>query len=111
MLIQRRAMMIGVASSAALSALALMPGISQAQSYPNKPIKLIVPFAAGGATDLYARLLGAALSVELREQVVIEARPGVGGLTGVDVCRKVREATPSRWVRSATNHRPARLLL
>ena len=88
MLIQRRAMMIGVASSAALSALALMPGNTQAQSYPNKPIKLIVPFAAGGATDLYARLLGAALSVELREQVVIEARPGVGGLTGVDVLAK-----------------------
>ena len=65
-----------------------MPSITQAQSYPNRPIKLIVPFAAGGATDLYARLLGAALSVELREQVVIEARPGVGGLTGVDVLAK-----------------------
>ncbi len=86
MLIQRRAMMIGAASSAATTA--LMPGISQAQSYPNKPIKLIVPFAAGGATDLYARLLGAALSVELREQVIVEARPGVGGLTGVDVLAK-----------------------
>src|SRR5260221_1137183 len=86
MLIQRRAMMIGVASSAA--ATALMPGTAQAQSYPNKPIKLLVPFAAGGATDLYARLLGAALTVELREQVVIEARPGVGGLTGVDVLAK-----------------------
>ena len=86
MLIQRRAMMIGVASSAA--ATALMPGTAQAQSYPNKPIKLLVPFAAGGATDLYARLLGAALTVELREQVVIEARSGVGGLTGVDVLAK-----------------------
>jgi tripartite-type tricarboxylate transporter receptor subunit TctC len=88
MLIQRRAMMIGVASSAALSAIALMPGITQAQSYPNKPIKLIVPFAAGGATDLYARLLGTALSVELGEQVVIEARSGAAGLTGVDALAK-----------------------
>jgi tripartite-type tricarboxylate transporter receptor subunit TctC len=85
MLIRRRTMMIGVASSAVV---ALTPGIAQAQSYPNKPIKLIVPFAAGGATDLYARLLAAALSVELREQVVVEARPGAGGLTGVDVLAK-----------------------
>src|ERR1044071_4446491 len=81
-------MVIGVAFSAALSAMALMPGNAVAQAYPNKPIKLIVPFASGGATDLYARMLGAALSVELREQVVIEARPGVGGLTGVDVLAK-----------------------
>ena len=48
MLIERRALMIGVACSAAMSAVALKPGIAQAQSYPNKPIKLIVPFAAGG---------------------------------------------------------------
>jgi tripartite-type tricarboxylate transporter receptor subunit TctC len=82
MLIPRRNLMIGLASSVAL------PGIARAQSYPNKPIKLIVPFAAGGATDLYARLLGAALSAELREQVFIEARPGAGGLTGVDVLAK-----------------------
>src|ERR1041385_9187877 len=88
MLIQRRNTIIGLALSAALSAMVLMPGRAVAQSYPNKPIKLIVPFASGGATDLYARLLGAALSVELREQVVIEARPGVGGLTGVDVLAK-----------------------
>jgi tripartite-type tricarboxylate transporter receptor subunit TctC len=88
MLIERRALMIGVASSAALPAVALMPGIAQAQSYPNRPIKLIVPFAAGGATDLYARLLAAALSAELHEQVVVEARPGAGGLTGVDVLAK-----------------------
>jgi tripartite-type tricarboxylate transporter receptor subunit TctC len=49
---------------------------------------LIVPFATGGATDLYARTLGAALSVELGQQIVVEARPGAGGLTGVDVLAK-----------------------
>ena len=65
----------------ALSAIVLSPTTTLAQTYPNRPIKLIVPFATGGATDLYARTLGAALSVELGQQIVVEARPGAGGLT------------------------------
>ena len=77
-----------------IRALAVAVGIAlsadgaSAQAYPNKPIKLIVPFAAGGATDLYARILAAPLSAELGQQVVIEARGGAGGLTGVDVLAK-----------------------
>jgi tripartite-type tricarboxylate transporter receptor subunit TctC len=81
---QMRNIMIDIVFSAALSAITFLPGIAVAQSYPDKPIKLIVPFAVGGPTDLYARLLGAALSVELRGPVVIETRPGAGGLTGVN---------------------------
>jgi tripartite-type tricarboxylate transporter receptor subunit TctC len=68
--------------------IALSADAASAQGYPNKPIKLIVPFAAGGATDLYARILAAPLSAELGQQVVIEARGGAGGLTGVDVLAK-----------------------
>lgn len=59
-----------------------------AQTYPNKPIKLIVPFAAGGAADLFARMLGAGLGTQLGQQIVVEARGGAGGLTGVDVLAK-----------------------
>src|ERR1700733_13856766 len=81
---QMRNIMIDIVFSAALSAIIFLPGIAVAQSYPDKPIKLIVPFAVGGPTDLYARLLGAALSVELGGPVVIETRPGAGGLTGVN---------------------------
>jgi tripartite-type tricarboxylate transporter receptor subunit TctC len=66
--------------------LALSP--ATAQTYPNKPIKLLLPFGTGGATDLYARTLGSALSVELGQPIVVEARPGVGGLTGVDALAK-----------------------
>src|SRR5262245_56879157 len=66
--------------------LALSP--ATAQTYPNKPIKLLLPFGIGGATDLYARTLGAAMSVELGQPIVVEARPGVGGLTGVDAVAK-----------------------
>ena len=72
----------------AFCAIVLAPATALAQAYPNRPIKLIVPFATGGATDLYARTLGAALSVELGQQIVVEARPGAGGLTGVDVLAK-----------------------
>ena len=72
----------------AFCAVVFSPATAGAQAYPNRPIKLIVPFASGGATDLYARTLGAALSVELGQQVVVEARAGAGGLTGVDVLAK-----------------------
>jgi tripartite-type tricarboxylate transporter receptor subunit TctC len=72
---------------AALAA-AFAPATASAQAYPNKPIKLIVPFAAGGAADLFARSLGAGMSAELGQQIVVEPRGGAGGLTGVDALAK-----------------------
>jgi tripartite-type tricarboxylate transporter receptor subunit TctC len=72
----------------AFAAIALLPAAARAQSFPNRPIKLIVPFAAGGAADLFGRSLASGLSVELRQQVVVETRGGAGGLTGVDATAK-----------------------
>jgi tripartite-type tricarboxylate transporter receptor subunit TctC len=60
---------------------AALPGISRlawAQSYPTRPVRLIVGFAAGGASDILARLLGQWLSERLGQQFVIENRPGAG---------------------------------
>ena len=54
---------------------------ASAQPFPVKPVKLIVPFAAGGAADLFARTLAAGMSTELGQQVIIEVHAGVGGLT------------------------------
>ena len=71
----------------ALALAALTPATAWAQ-LANRPIRLIVPFAAGGAADLFARAFASALSGELNQQVVVEVRAGAGGLTGVDAAAK-----------------------
>jgi tripartite-type tricarboxylate transporter receptor subunit TctC len=72
----------------ALALAALCPVGARAQNFPTKPIKLIVPFAAGGAADLFARVLAKEMSGDLGEQVFVEIHAGASGLTGVDVTAK-----------------------
>jgi len=67
---------------------ALAASSALAQNYPNRPIRLIVPFAAGGAVDVLARLIGAKLSDQLNQPVIIENRPGAGGTLGADAVAK-----------------------
>lgn len=73
-------------------AIALMPmyisNNALAQTYPSKPIKFIVPYAAGGATDIIARTLAEKLSDRLGQPVLIDNRVGAGGVTGTDVAAK-----------------------
>ena len=59
-----------------------------AQSYPNKPVKLIVPFAPGGFTDVVARILGQRLSTAMGQQFVIENKAGAGSIIGTDFVAK-----------------------
>lgn len=59
-----------------------------AQSYPSKPIKLIVPFPAGGGTDIFARAVGQKLADSLKWTVVIDNKPGAGGNLGVEAVAK-----------------------
>ena len=67
----------------ALAATAMMAGAAQAQSYPNRPISMIVPFAAGGPTDIVARIVSEHMSKTLGQQIVVENVAGAGGTTGI----------------------------
>jgi len=68
----------------AAATLAIVPALAGAQPWPNKPVKIIVPFVAGGATDVVARLLGQKLTEAWGQTVVIENRAGAGGNIGAE---------------------------
>jgi len=74
---RRRQLLLGVA------ALLALPCQVQAESYPNRPIRLISPFAAGGGSDLLARVIATKLGDRLGVPVVVENRPGAGALIGL----------------------------
>jgi tripartite-type tricarboxylate transporter receptor subunit TctC len=61
---------------------------SLAQGYPNKPVRLIVPFPAAGATDLFARTLGQKMSEKLGATLIVDNKPGAGGAIGSDMVAK-----------------------
>ena len=73
---------------AVLVAFALAPASGHAQQYPTKPIRLIVPFPAGGQTDVVARTVALKLSDVFGQTVVVDNRPGAAGSIGVDLAVK-----------------------
>ena len=66
---------------AAALALAPQSAFAQSQDYPNRPVTFVVPFAPGGVTGLFARLLGQKLEQRLGKPFVVDHRPGGGGVT------------------------------
>src|SRR5881392_394200 len=70
--------------AASATALPVVPRFAWAQAYPTRPVRIIVPFAPAGSTDIVARLIGQWLSERLGLQFVIDNRPGGGGNIGTE---------------------------
>lgn len=66
-----------------LSVLALTPVLVLAQAYPNKPVTIVVPFVAGGSTDVTARAIGQKLTTQFGQQIIVDNKPGGGSTIGV----------------------------
>ncbi len=71
--------------SAAIAAASAFAGLAQGAAYPERPVRLIVPFAPGGASDFVARIIQDKLGAELGQQIVIDNRTGASGYIGVEV--------------------------
>ena len=79
---------------AVLTALLALSGAAPAQDYPNRPLTMIIPFAAGGPTDVLGHVMGQRMSEILGQQVVIENVGGAGGMTG---SKRVADAKPDGY--------------
>src|SRR5918999_4137352 len=71
-----------------LSAILALPCTVSAQTFPSKPVRLIVPFAPGGATDTFSRVVAMELAKSLGQQVLVENRPGAGTIIGAEIVAK-----------------------
>ena len=81
-------MTMKLARAALCAALAALAGNALAQAFPNKPIKMIVPFPAGATTDIVGRLVASRMSETIGQPVVVENRAGAGGQLGAEVVAK-----------------------
>src|SRR5260221_14426416 len=71
-----------------LALLSVISTSAQAQEWPSRPVRFIVPFPAGGSTDVGARLIGEHLSRSLRQQIVVENKSGANGNIGIETAAK-----------------------
>jgi len=71
-----------------LAMLVALPVIANAQTYPVKPIRLIIPFPPGGPTDIFGRMVGQHLAEAFKQQVIPDNRPGAGGNIGAEIAAK-----------------------
>src|SRR5215471_6067685 len=74
-----------------------------AENYPARPIRFVVPFPPGGGTDIYARIIGPKLADALRQQVVIDNRPGAAGALGAEVAAKAPPDGYTIWIGQVSN--------
>src|SRR6267143_6948926 len=95
-----RSMKNPVAAIALAAAQCLLPGTALAQSYPSKPVRLIVGFPAGGPADIFGRTFAQGLGTGLGQTVIVENKSGVGGVLGIDA---VAKASPDGYILGFNN--------
>lgn len=85
-----RSAMLGMAGAVALAIGVAAPfgSAAQAQDWPTRPVRVIVPFAPGGATDALARVYAERLGAKLKQQFLVDNRPGAAGTTGAEIAAK-----------------------
>ena len=93
-----------VLAATSLLALTLFTSIASAESWPTKPIKIILGFPPGGATDILSRDFAAKLSEELKQPVLIENKPGAGGTIGADFAAKAPPDGYTLTIGTTSNH-------
>ncbi len=84
----KRKLLIGAVTSAVAALCLSGTALAQAQAYPNKTVRVIVPFGAGGGTDIQGRLLGKKFYESMNQTFVVDNRPGAGGLIGAELAVK-----------------------
>src|SRR5690606_1950027 len=72
----------------AMAVLGLLPAAANAQPYPAKPIRIVVPWTAGGTADTLARIVGQGIAAGLGQQVIADSRPGASGQIGTELVAK-----------------------
>jgi tripartite-type tricarboxylate transporter receptor subunit TctC len=85
---RQRSLALIAAAAFAVAALVGVPGQAEAQSYPNRPIRIISPFPPGGGNDVLARIIATKLAERLKGTVVVENRPGAGAVVGIQALAK-----------------------
>ncbi len=95
--LQRRAVLLGAAALA-------MPAVARAQAWPERPIRWIVNFPPGGAADILSRALADAIGATLGQPIVVENRPGAGGMVGSEVVARARGDAHVVMMSNAASH-------
>ena len=96
--------MLKLLTGIAAALIAFAPLAVQAQSYPSKPIKVVVPFAPGSATDSAARVVSQALSERLKTPIVVDSRPGASGIIAAELVAKSAPDGYTLFMTTNTSH-------
>jgi tripartite-type tricarboxylate transporter receptor subunit TctC len=91
-------------ATASLCFLAIFPFLAQAQSYPTRPITLVVSFAAGSGTDAVARIIAPKLSERLKQPVVVENKAGANGQIAAEFVKNAKPDGYTLWMTTNTTH-------